>query len=77
MKEIASTLIDFGMEFQYESYGSRGEKIISFILGVSITRQEGKIYFEHMGELETFEDNDKYMLYVNQMVHVACVEETT
>ena len=65
------------MDFEYENYGSKGEKIISFSLGVEVVRQDGKIYFENGGERETIKDSEKAINYVVGLVDEACIEETT
>jgi hypothetical protein len=77
MDKIAKKLIEFGMDFVYENYASKGEKIISFSLGIEIVRQDGKIYFENAGEHETLDDSEKAINYVVRLVNEACIEETT
>lgn len=77
MDIIAKKLIDFGMDFQYENYGSEGEKIISFSTSIEVTRQNGKIYFEYCGKQTFVEENEKSINYIAQKVENACIKETT
>lgn len=72
MEKIAIKLIHFGMDFQYENYGSKGEKIISFTLGIEISIQDGKIYFNDT----VFEENEGNLFKVLALVETACIEET-
>jgi len=77
MDRIAKVLISFGMDFSYENYGSKGEKISSMMLGVEIAKQFGKIFFENYGTTEEIEDSEKGIEYVKKLVNEACIEETT
>lgn len=77
MYKIAKKLIEFGMDFEYENYGSKGEKIISFTLGVEVVRQGGKIYFEDKGERETIKDSENAINHIVNLIDIACIEETT
>ena len=82
MKKIASKLMDFGMDFQYENNGSEGEMIVSYDIGIQVTNQNGKVYFEHEGEIDiteakNFEETNKVMNYLASRIEDICIEETT
>ena len=77
MNKIASELIDFGQDFQYENWGSQGEKIASFQSGIEVCRQNGKIHFEYCGQRSVLDDNEQSMAEVVSMVKAACINETT
>lgn len=77
MVKIATILISFGMGFEYENYGSEGEKIISFNLGLEVVSQNGYIFFNCMDvDLKVPNDEDG-MQKVVVMVEEACINETT
>lgn len=82
MKKIASKLMDFGMDFQYENNGSEGEMIVSYDISIKVTNQNGKVYFEHEGEIDiteakNFEETNKVMNYLASRIEDICIEETT
>ena len=56
MERIAKILIEYGMDFHYENNGSQGEKITSFELGIMIYSSQGKLFFDHDGNMEELED---------------------
>jgi len=78
MKKIAGILIDFGQDFQYENYGSEGEKIVSFTCNIEVVRQNGEIHFDYCGQETIVDDNDEEAMdKIAKMVEYACIQETT
>lgn len=77
MNEIAELLIDFGMDFQYENYGSEGEKIISFESGIEVIRQHGKVIFIWCGQRTEIDESLESINTIRELVEKACIEETT
>lgn len=75
MNKIAAVLISYGMDFQYEN-DWEGEKIISFELALEVVRQDGKIYYENMGEKEEYKDTDSVLKCIAGLVDQACIDET-
>lgn len=76
MNKIAITLIDFGMDFQYENFGSEGEKIPSFTANIEVTLQNGKLYFEYLGQETVLNDSERSIAKIVQLVNDACIQET-
>jgi len=77
MKKIAEKLMDYGMDFQYENNGSQGEKITSFDLNVLIYTHQGELVFDHDGEVEELEDNEKSIDYLVLRLDEIAIAETT
>lgn len=77
MNEIAGVLIDFGMDFQYENYGSEGEKIISFEASIEVIRQHGRTIFEWCGQRTEIDEARESINTIRELVEKACIEETT
>jgi hypothetical protein len=77
MVKIAEKLIDYGMEFTYENFGSQGEKIISFYMGLEISFQNGYIYYSIADQPQKIEDNEINRIKVLQLTEEACIFETT
>lgn len=77
MKRIAEKLIDFGMDFQYENFGSEGEKITSFTANIEVTLQNGKVYFEYDGEQTVLDESERSIAKIVHLVNEACIQETT
>lgn len=78
MKQITGVLIDFGMAFEYENFGSDGEKVVSFEADVEVWRQDGKFTFEHSGERTELDERlGGAENQISVLVEKACIEETT
>jgi len=77
MKKISGKLIEYGMDFEYENNGSKGEEITCHRLGIKVAFQQGKIYFEENGELKEFSQALKYVDYCCELIENACIQETT
>lgn len=76
MIKIIKQLINFGMDFQYENYGSEGEKITAYQLGLVISNQQGKIYYSCSAPTETFNENDAQYQVLSQCVKEECINNT-
>lgn len=76
MIKIMQQLMSFGMDFQYENYGSEGEKLTAYQLGLKVSTQDGKIYYSCSSETEEFEENDAQYLILSQRVQEECINET-
>ncbi|WP_028890846.1 hypothetical protein [Tenacibaculum sp. 47A_GOM-205m] len=77
MKKIAGILMDYGMDFEYENHGSNGEKIQCCELGIEVSNQNGKIYYQLSAPTETIEESeDAYSMLAN-MVEQECISETS
>jgi len=74
MKKIVSKLMDYGMDFQYENYGSKGEHIISFELAVEIWNKEGVITIVFEGESTKL--SEKNVDHAVMVVDQICINET-
>ena len=77
MKEIANILMDYGMDYQYENFGSQGEKVTSFSLGLEVSIQNGKIYYSCLGEQEEVEESLEAIKFIVGKISNACIAETT
>lgn len=77
MKKIANKLIEFGMGFEYEHNGSRGEILTSFELDVRIMISNGMVHFTHQGSLETHEEDERALDYLVYELDKIIIEETT
>lgn len=77
MIEVIKVLVSFGFDFEYENYGSQGEKIISFSLGVEVVNQDGFIYYDCGSDSEKLESNDKHFKYIASLVEQECITETS
>jgi len=75
MNRIAAKLIDYGINFQYDNWGSKGENITSTETGIEVTKQNGKVYFEYLGEKIVL--NEGSINTVVRKVEQACIKETT
>lgn len=76
MDKIAAILIDYGMNFQYENYGSGGENITSLELSLEITFQNGKIYVTHEADKHEFHDTPTKRSGLLGLVDQICIDET-
>ncbi|WP_271406592.1 hypothetical protein [Tenacibaculum soleae] len=77
MIKIATILMNYGMDYQYENHGSSGEKIISFELGVEISNQQGKIYYSISSAPETIEESEVAYNFLANKVEEECIAETS
>lgn len=77
MVKIAEKLIDYGMEFTYENFGSQGENITSFYMGLQISFKNGYIYYSIADQPQKIEDNEINRIKVLQLTEEACIFETT
>ena len=76
MKRIISKLMDYGIPFQYDNFGSQGEEIISHELGVIIKDSQGILTMNYEGETETSKSNDKGFSLMVMRVDEICIEQT-
>lgn len=77
MNKIAEVLISFGIEFQYEHYGSEGEKIISIEAGLEVIIRHGKAIFEYCGQRFVSDLSQESINPIRNLVVKACIEVTT
>lgn len=77
MLEIIKILVAFGMDFEYEHHGSQGEKIVSFELGLEVSNQNGKIYYQISCEPEDIEENASNYKYLARKIEEECINETS
>ncbi len=76
MIKIIQQLMSFGMDFQYENYGSQGEQLTADQLGLEVRSEAGKIHYTCCHETETFDENDTQYHILSQRVQEECVKET-
>ena len=76
MKEIAAKLIEYGIDFQYENFGSEGEKIISMSTSIEINRQNGKIFFHYEDKCRVWDDVPENIPSIVNLAEAACLSET-
>lgn len=76
MLDIIAKLVAFGMDFEYENLGSAGEKITCYQLGLKVSNQNGKIYFENSAPTEIFTESNEMYLHIASLVEQECINET-
>ena len=76
MKKIVPILMDYGMDFEYENHGSKGEKLICYQLGLEVSNQDGKIYYSCSTVPETFKESDEKYTELAKEVEQECIAET-
>lgn len=76
MIKIMKVLVDYGMNFNYENYGSGGETITCFELGFDFYNQQGELTLSYEGENDTYEECDKGYDYFARRVEDIAIEET-
>ena len=77
MIKIAAKFIAYGMDFQYENFGSQGESLICFECGLTISNKEGSIILDYNGQHEKFEENENSWEFVSSKIEEILMEETT
>jgi hypothetical protein len=77
MQKIATTLIQWGMDFDYEHRGSQGEEIRCFQLDVNVKTWQGNIHFTHEGETQKFDEDKIPWDYICALIERIAIEETT
>lgn len=77
MERIAEKLISYGIDFNYENWGSEGEKITSFSNSIEVTMQNGEIYFQYEGDVYSVDMTTESINTVLNLLDEACISETT
>lgn len=77
MKKIVEKLMDYGMDFEYENRGSEGEKICSHELGLEISSQNGRIYFELAAPTQIVKETENNYKIFAQDVENECIAVTS
>lgn len=76
MKLVASKLIKFGMDFDYENNGSEGESIRCHPLGFILENKEGFLKLESEGSQLKVRSTADGMLAIMLTIHEIIIKET-
>lgn len=68
--------MSYGMDFEYENYGSKGEKIFSHESGIAVSNQEGKIYFQCAAPVKIYEESDDKYEWIAQEIEKELISQT-
>lgn len=74
MKKIVNTLIEFGIDFNFQSYGIRGSKVSSNEIELTVKFEDGMIYLTYGSENEEFSNSKFNRKLINTMVEEICIE---
>lgn len=77
MIEIMRVLVNYGMDFEYENFGSKGETLTSHELGLTVSFQNNFIYINHCGDSHKLENTPTKLKMVPSMVEKYCIDETS
>lgn len=77
MIEIIKTLMNYGMNFEYENKGSKGEQITCYMLGMKVSNQDGYIWYSISTEPRKIEETEENYKGINILVENGCIAETT
>lgn len=76
MLEIIKKLMEYGMDFEYESKGSHGEQLMSHEIGLDISNQNGNIYFTLSAPVEIVPETENNYKVFAQQVEDECISQT-
>ena len=77
MLKIIKVLVYYGMDFQYENYGSGGETITCFELAFQFYNREGVLTLSYEGDDDEYEESDKGFNYFAREVEKIAIKETS
>ena len=77
MIEIIKVLMSYGMDFEYENNGSKGERVTSFECSVVVQDQGGNLFLEIRGKTVTYKTSESSLNAIKYLVDQHCIEETT
>ncbi len=76
MKEIATLLINYGFDFEYQNRNSHGESITLNELSVKVINSQGEFMLETFDEINYFKDDFVNIQRIVKEIEKILIKET-
>lgn len=77
MRKVVSKLVECGFSFEYENRNSNGERIVCYEISLIINNYQGKLYFEHEGDSETYDEKDSVYNHFCAKIEQIMIDKTS